>query len=1172
MKSKHLSVLAFLFFQILLFSESFEFSFDTFNLSQEDRKDIIKMEKTFCGNNPGAPNLPVKVVYFIVPFGKDVKKISCSSEQFILEGEYDISPVVSEYPTSEIIYPTEKNTVIYSKNQFYPVEKYRKIGVQRKNGVDVLIIQLFPFQYNPVTRKLIHHKKMGLNVEFAQNSYREEEQIQKLLNYEKLSEIFSSNRSKNKFMNQDALSSYQGKSRYWKNSRTSLVSSDDPYDYIIITNQILENEWSELVTQKESYGLNVNIYTTEDIYANYTGSDNPEKIRNFIIDAYDTWSGTANPLQWILLGGDSNIVTARSVRCHGYWSSSWHYYSMYTDNYYAGLDGDWNNDADSYFGEGDNDQVPDDFPETWILGTSGEEADWFFEVNIGRAILEDASEIDNWLNKTISYEDLSCSENYLKTLTLVGQYLGYTAYGGTAMDEIAMFLPEFNHNRLYQMNGTYSKANVVDAINNGTHIISHLGHANYLRVFDIYDGDVDTLLTNTDYCFVYTQGCHTGRYYGLECIAESFLKREHGTFAYIGNTHYGFYSSYKDQGASQLFEREFFDAIRNEGITNLGNANYDSKEDLAGIIGPTGARRWVGMDLTLFGDPHLSLHLDVGDVSAEQTTGNEITISYEENPGPGADNYENYNIYERDEPDSTIGIISCSVNGNNVVLYLEDDLKEGIPYNVEISNVSQITNPTIRPIDVLSNIIELSIITPTIWPAEDGPYYIYEDLIVKGSNLTIEAGTEIKMYQGKEVVVYDNGWLKANGTEDEKVVFTSYDDSDRASNGDWLDIFFYRDADHDNCEIDHCLIEYATTGIWLDSTSTATIKNTSIIYTKESGIYSYCANPTIENVIVAFASGSDNNHGFYFENSEPQINNIVSYENDYYGIYAADSSNVVLNNSIIYGNIAGSILNDSSSVLITYSDLEGGFFGAGNIDEDPLFADPSNNDFFLQSDSPCIDTGDPDSPRDQDGTRADMGAIYYPHLFDFTADKMFGYDSLEVTFTDLTEREITNWSWDFDNDGVYDSFEESPTFSYTQPGVYSVKMKIEKTAWSDTLTKTNFIVIQQSQLDPPENLTITIDSNDVFLEWSAIDTTRFDNSRNELFYLIYYSDNLYDSFDFLGYTIGETTSFTHQDIIPSNDCMFYQIIGYAGTLERMYEFIERNKIGKLEKLELFQKD
>ncbi len=60
--------------------------------------------------------------------------------------------------------------------------------------------------------------------------------------------------------------------------------------------------------------------------------------------------------------------------------------------------------------------------------------------------------------------------------------------------------------------------------------------------------------------------------------------------------------------------------------------------------------------------------------------------------------------------------------------------------------------------------------------------------------------------------------------------------------------------------------------------------------------------------------------------------------------------------------------------------------GTGNIADDPMFVDPGNWDFSLSwanfpapdsTKSPCIDTGDPASPLDPDGTRADMGAIYF---------------------------------------------------------------------------------------------------------------------------------------------------------------------------------------------------
>jgi len=71
-----------------------------------------------------------------------------------------------------------------------------------------------------------------------------------------------------------------------------------------------------------------------------------------------------------------------------------------------------------------------------------------------------------------------------------------------------------------------------------------------------------------------------------------------------------------------------------------------------------------------------------------------------------------------------------------------------------------------------------------------------------------------------------------------------------------------------------------------------------------------------------------------------------------------------------------------AGLSIMYSDFVGGFAGTGNIDADPLWVDAGNGDYHLLPASPCIDTGDPSSPLDPDGTRADMGAIPFENAFD----------------------------------------------------------------------------------------------------------------------------------------------------------------------------------------------
>ncbi|HHE47066.1 MAG TPA: T9SS type A sorting domain-containing protein, partial [Bacteroidetes bacterium] len=49
----------------------------------------------------------------------------------------------------------------------------------------------------------------------------------------------------------------------------------------------------------------------------------------------------------------------------------------------------------------------------------------------------------------------------------------------------------------------------------------------------------------------------------------------------------------------------------------------------------------------------------------------------------------------------------------------------------------------------------------------------------------------------------------------------------------------------------------------------------------------------------------------------------------------------------------------------------------GDIVADPHFVGGHPYEYQLQANSPCIDAGDPDSPEDPDGTRADIGAYYY---------------------------------------------------------------------------------------------------------------------------------------------------------------------------------------------------
>lgn len=93
------------------------------------------------------------------------------------------------------------------------------------------------------------------------------------------------------------------------------------------------------------------------------------------------------------------------------------------------------------------------------------------------------------------------------------------------------------------------------------------------------------------------------------------------------------------------------------------------------------------------------------------------------------------------------------------------------------------------------------------------------------------------------------------------------------------------------------------------------------------------------------------------------------------GLLASTGSHTMRNSILRWNTGSGQIATTLGGVItVTYSDVQGGYAGTGNIDADPLFFGPLHGDFHLKPGSPCIDTGDP-TMMDPDLSRIDMGAI-----------------------------------------------------------------------------------------------------------------------------------------------------------------------------------------------------
>lgn len=101
--------------------------------------------------------------------------------------------------------------------------------------------------------------------------------------------------------------------------------------------------------------------------------------------------------------------------------------------------------------------------------------------------------------------------------------------------------------------------------------------------------------------------------------------------------------------------------------------------------------------------------------------------------------------------------------------------------------------------------------------------------------------------------------------------------------------------------------------------------------------------------------------GMYNNSSNPTVTNCTFSENDADrggGMYNANSRPTVTN-CILWGDSIDEIYNSVGDPIVTYSDVQGGYPGEGNIDADPLFFTLGGFEYFLDAGSPCIDAGIP---------------------------------------------------------------------------------------------------------------------------------------------------------------------------------------------------------------------
>ncbi|TQD26130.1 S-layer protein domain-containing protein [Methanolobus vulcani] len=80
----------------------------------------------------------------------------------------------------------------------------------------------------------------------------------------------------------------------------------------------------------------------------------------------------------------------------------------------------------------------------------------------------------------------------------------------------------------------------------------------------------------------------------------------------------------------------------------------------------------------------------------------------------------------------------------------------------------------------------------------------------------------------------------------------------------------------------------------------------------------------------------------------------------------------------------------------------------------------------------------------------------------FTTDVVEGTVPLTVEFTDTSANSPTAWCWDFDNDGIIDSTDQNPVYTFTSIGSYDVTLKVTNSDGEDNSDVTTITVYPQT--------------------------------------------------------------------------------------------------------------
>ncbi len=500
-------------------SVELNFSIDSYTRQQMDingeQMEKPMLQGSFLPNNEGSPDLPAISRYIAVPQGATVK-VNITNSRVDQVNNINISPA-PRIPLDSEKGPLDykKDNQVYSSNSLYPAKAVTISEPMKIRGLDVVMLSISPFQYNPVTKEMLVNRDLQIEVEFVGGNGH-----------------FGEDKYRNRFWDpilRDAVINDESISFDYKKANRS--KSVNGCEYLIITpDDAAFQSWADTIRVfRQKQGIITKVVTISEVGGNTTAA-----IESYVNDAYNNW----------------DIPPAAVLILADYGTSGVGITSPIYDNYCI---------SDNIFSDVDGDMLP--------------------EITFARMTARNAAELETLVLKAINYERNPptnpgfynnpitamgwqterwfqlCSEviaGYFETVLEKEPvrenaiYQGGPSDGWSSAQNTSTIINYFGENGLgyipdspsYLTDFGGNATRINNDINAGAFLLQHRDHGGVtLWGEPSYNNSNIAGTLNTDLTFIFSINCLTGKFNAPEeCFVERFHRHEFGALGLIGAT------------------------------------------------------------------------------------------------------------------------------------------------------------------------------------------------------------------------------------------------------------------------------------------------------------------------------------------------------------------------------------------------------------------------------------------------------------------------------------------------------------------------------------------------------------------------------------------------------------------------------------------------------------